>query len=209
MSVDRMRFIIFLVSVSQGLKKKVAVEIRRENAGGGGGGVLSTETVGIHITPTVKLLAVLALLTAVVAAQETRWAPIPPSNTALLWYSVGLAIVAYCILRSGWGRAATHTAEQRALGTISNSYYEPRRTSILTGFTIGGGVAGAMWWGATSWVILVRGIQRTSAARGLINLQIAVTVGILAGGIVGASVGLGVGEWWERRHRARRITHSQ
>jgi hypothetical protein len=154
----------------------------------------------------VRLLAVLVLLTAAVVAQETRWAPIPASNTTLLWFSVSAAFVAYFILRSGWGRAAAHTAEQRALGTISNSYYEPRRTSIVSGFTICGGIAGAMWWGATSWLILVRGIQRTSAARGLIDLQIAVVVGILAGGIVGAAVGLAIGEWWERRHRARRIT---
>jgi hypothetical protein len=151
-----------------------------------------------------KLLAVLILLTAAVVAQETRWAPIPASNSTLLWASMTIAIGAYVVLRSGWGRAAAHTAEQRALGTISNSYYEPRRASILTGFTIGGGIIGAMWWGATSWVTLVRGIQRTSAARGLINLQIAVTVGILAGGIIGAALGLSIGEWWERRHRARR-----
>jgi hypothetical protein len=164
----------------------------------------SSETRRVRVTPTVKLLAVLALLTAAVVAQETKWAPIPASNTRLLWLSVGLAIIAYVVLRSGWGRATAHTAEQRALGTISNSYYEPRRTDILSGFTIGGGIAGAMWWGATSWLVLVRGIQRTSAARGLINLQIAVTVGILAGGIVGAAFGLAVGEWWERRHRAKR-----
>jgi len=164
----------------------------------------SSETRGRRVTPTVKLLVVLALLTAVVAAQETRWAPIPASNTVLLWCSMSLALGAYCVLRSGWGRAARHTAEQRALGTISNSYYEPRRGSILSGVTIAGGIAGAMWWGATSWLILVRGIQRTSAARGLIDLQIAVTVGILSGGIVGAAVGLGIGEWWERQHRARR-----
>ncbi len=155
-----------------------------------------------------KLLAVLVLLTAAVVAQETRWAPIPSSNTKLLWLSVGAAIVAHFVLRSGWGRASAHTAEQRALGTISNSYYEPRRSALLSGFTIGGGIVGAMWWGATSWLILVRGIQRTSAARGLINLQIAVTVGILAGGIVGAAIGLAVGEWWERRHRRTRRAFS-
>lgn len=155
-----------------------------------------------------KFLVVLALLTAVVVAQETRWAPIPLSNTVLLWCSVSLALGAYFVLRPGWGRAAAHTAEQRALGTISNSYYEPRRDSILSGFTIAGGLAGAMWWGATSWLILVRGIQRASAARGLINLQIAVMVGILAGGIVGAAFGLAIGECWERRHRAKRVKKS-
>ena len=38
----------------------------------------------------------------------------------------------------------------------------------------------------------------------LINLQISVTVGILSGGIVGAAIGLAVGELWERRHRRHR-----
>jgi len=156
----------------------------------------------------VKLLPVLLLLTAAVVAQETRWAPIPASNTNLLWLSVGAAIAAYFVLRSGWGRPSTHAAEQRALGTISNSYYEPRRSAVLSGFTIGGGILGAMWWGATSWVVLVRAIQRMSAARGLINLEISVTVGVLAGGIVGAAIGLAVGEWWERRHRQRRASRS-
>jgi H+/Cl- antiporter ClcA len=153
-----------------------------------------------------KLLAVLAFLTAAVVAQETKWAPIPKSNGSLLWGSVLSAIVAYGVLRSGWGRPERHLTEQRALGTLSNSYYEPRRTAILSGFTIGGGILGAMGWGATSWLTLVRGLQRSSAAHGLINLQIAVTVGILAGGIVGAAIGLGAGEWWERRHRAHRRT---
>jgi hypothetical protein len=152
----------------------------------------------------VKLLIVLALLTAAVVAQETRWAPIPKSNTSLLWMSVTAAIAAYFVLRSGWGRAPKHTAEQHALGTISNSYYEPRREALLSGFTIAGGIAGALWWGATSWLILVRGIQKTTAAHGLIDLQISVTVGALAGGMVGAAAGLAIGEWWERRHRHRR-----
>jgi len=155
--------------------------------------------------PSVKLLGVLVLLTAAVVAQETRWAPIPKSNTTLLWSSIGLALVAYFVLRSGWGRPASHAAEQRALGTISNSYYEPRRSFIGGSFTIAGGVAGAMWWGSTSWLILVRGIEGTSAAHGLINLQISVTVGALSGGIVFAAIGLTVGELWELRHRRRRL----
>jgi hypothetical protein len=152
----------------------------------------------------VKLVTVLILLTAVVAAQETRWAPIPKTNTTLLWVSVGVAFIAYFVLRSGWGRPEKHAAEQIALGTTSNSFYAPRREWLLSGFTIAGGIAGAMWWGATSWLTLVRGIERTSAVRGLVNLQVAVAVGILAGGIVGAAIGLAVGETWERGHRRRR-----
>jgi hypothetical protein len=153
-----------------------------------------------------KLLAVLAFLTAAVVAQETRWAPIPKSNSALLWICVVAALAAYFVLRSGWGRPEKHIVEQRALGTLSNSYYEPRRTAILSGFTIGGGIIGAMIWGATSWLTLVRGMERSSAAHGLINLQIAVVVGILTGGIVGAAIGVAAGEVWERRHRVHRTT---
>jgi hypothetical protein len=152
----------------------------------------------------VKLLIILGLLTLAVIAQDTKWAPIPKSNTTALWTSVVLSIAAYFFLRSGWGRPERHTAEQRALGTISNSYYQPRREWILNGFTIAGGVLGAMWWGATSWLTLVRGIERKAAAHGLLNLQAAVIVGILTGGIVGAAVGVAAGEWWERRHRRAR-----
>jgi hypothetical protein len=153
-----------------------------------------------------RLLIVLALLTATVAAQETKWAPIPRSNTTLLWISVGLALVAWFVLRSGWGRPENHSAEQLALGTLSNSYYLPRREAILNGFTIAGGICGSMWWGATSWLILVRGIERNLAAHGLIDLEVSVAVGILAGGMVGAAAGLVTGELWERRHRRNRRT---
>jgi hypothetical protein len=153
-----------------------------------------------------RLLIVLVLLTGVVVAQETKWAPIPTSNTTLLWASVGVALVAWTVLRSGWGRPERHAAEQAALGTISNSYYLPRRVAILNGFTIAGGILGSMWWGATSWIMLVRGIERRTSAHGLINLQISVVVGVLAGGIIGAAAGLAAGEYWERAHRRRRKT---
>jgi hypothetical protein len=152
----------------------------------------------------VKLLIVLVLLTGVVVVQETKWAPIPRSNTVPLFVSVAVSIMAYLILRSGWGRAESHRAEQRALGTISNSYYEPRRDWISNGFTIGGGILGAMWWGATSWIVLVRAIEKATPTRGLMNLQASVAVGVLAGGMVGAAAGLIAGELWERRHRRRR-----
>jgi hypothetical protein len=151
-----------------------------------------------------KLLLVLILLTGAVAVQDTKWAPIPKANTTALWMCVGLSLIAYFVLRSGWGQPWTHAAEQRALGTTSNSYYEPRREWILNGFTIAGGIVGAMWWGATSWLTLVRGLERKADAHGLVNLQAAVIVGILSGGIIGAAVGLYVGEMWERTHRRAR-----
>lgn len=151
-----------------------------------------------------KPLLAIALLTAVIVGQETRWALVPPTNTRDLWISMAVALIAYAILRSGWGAVDGHAAEQRALGTLSNSFYEPRRSGILTVFTIGGGVTGAMWWGVTAWITLVRGIEREAAARGLVNLQASVVVGIIAGALTGAALGLVVGEVWERRHRARR-----
>jgi hypothetical protein len=156
----------------------------------------------------VRHLIVLLLLTGIVLSQETRWATIPLSHTALLWKSVGLALVSWFVLRSGWGRAQTHVAEQRALGTVSNTFYDPRREGISSAFTLLGGIAGAMWWGATAWLTLVRGIERKAPARGLINLEMSVVVGILAGGLVGAAVGLVMGEMWERAHRRRRIARS-
>lgn len=153
-------------------------------------------------------LIVLALLTIIVVSQETRWATIPASHTALLWKSVGVGLLSWFILRSGWGRPSTHAAEQRALGTVANTFYEPRREGISSAFTLLGGMAGAMWWGATAWLTLVRGIERKAPARGLINLEMSVVVGILAGGLAGAAIGLTIGEIWERAHRRRRVARS-
>ncbi|HET9425037.1 MAG TPA: hypothetical protein VFO55_06660 [Gemmatimonadaceae bacterium] len=155
-----------------------------------------------------RLLYVLLLLAVIVVSQETRWATIPSSHTAMLWKSVTLAFVAWFILRSGWGRPATHQAEQRALGTVANTFYEPRREGISSAFTLIGGMAGAMWWGATAWLTLVRGIERKAPARGLVDLEVSVVVGILAGAMAGAAVGLIVGEGWERLHRRRRVARS-
>jgi hypothetical protein len=156
----------------------------------------------------VRLLIVLVLLAGIVVSQETRWATIPTSHTAMLWKSVGLTLIAWFLLRSGWGRPETHAAEQRAMGIVTNSYYEPRRDGISSAFTLAGGMAGAMWWGATAWLTLVRGIERKAPARGLVNLEMSVVVGVLAGGMVGAAIGLIVGETWERRHRHRRLARS-
>lgn len=155
-----------------------------------------------------RLLIVLGLITAIVVSQETRWATIPASHTAMLWKSVGLALVAWFVLRSGWARPESHLAEQRALGTVANTFYVPRREGISSAFTLVGGMAGAMWWGATAWLTLVRAIEREAPARGLINLEVSVVVGILAGGMVGAAIGLAVGEMWERNHRRRRVARS-
>ena len=152
-----------------------------------------------------RLVYILLLLAVIVVSQETKWATIPASHTALLWKSVAVSFIAWFILRSGWWRPETHLDEQRRIGTVANTFYTPRREGISMAFTIVGGMAGAMWWGATAWLTLVRGIERKAAARGLINLEVSVLVGVIAGGMVGAVMGLVAGELWERYHRRRRL----
>jgi hypothetical protein len=153
----------------------------------------------------VRLLYILLLLAIIVVSQETKWASIPGSHTSLLWKSVAVAFAAWFVLRSGWGRPETHDAEQRAMGTVANTFYPPRREGISMTLTLIGGLAGALWWGATAWLPLVQGMQRKAPARALVNLEIAVLVGVLAGGMAGAALGLTAGELWERSHRRRRV----
>jgi hypothetical protein len=153
----------------------------------------------------VRLLYILLLLAIIVVSQETKWASIPASHTVLLWKSVAMSFAAWFVLRSGWGRPETHIAEQRAMGTVANTFYPPRREGITMALTLVGGLAGALWWGATAWLPLVQGMQRKAAGHALLNLEIAVLVGVLAGGMVGAAFGLAAGEMWERTHRRRRL----
>jgi hypothetical protein len=153
----------------------------------------------------VRLLYILLLLAVIVVSQETKWASIPASHYVLLYESVAAALAAWFLLRSGWGRPERHLAEQRALGTIANTFYPPRRDGITMALTLVGGMAGGMWWGATAWLPLVQGMQRKAAGHALMNLEISVLVGVLAGGMVGAAIGLTVGEMWERSHRRRRL----
>jgi hypothetical protein len=153
----------------------------------------------------VRLVYILLLLAVIVVSQETKWASIPASHTALLWESVAVAFLAWFILRSGWGRPERHAAEQRAMGTVANTFYPPRREGIMMGMTLVGGLFGGMYWGATAWLPLVRAMQRKAAGHALLNLEISVLVGVLAGGMVGAVIGLLAGELWERSHRRRRL----
>ena len=153
----------------------------------------------------VRLVYILLLLAIIVVSQETKWASIPASHTVLLWKSVAASFAAWFILRSGWGRPETHSAEQRAMGTVANTFYPPRREGITMTMTLIGGMGWGLWWGATAWLPLVQGMQRKAAGHALVNLEIAVLVGALAGGMVGAACGLATGEIWERTHRRRRL----
>jgi hypothetical protein len=72
--------------------------------------------------------------------------------------------------------------------------------------TLIGGLIGGMYWGATTWLPLVKAMERKAGTgHALINLEICVLVGVLAGGMVGAVAGLVAGEGWERSHRRRRL----
>ena len=152
-----------------------------------------------------RLLYILLLLAIIAVSQETKWASIPASHHALLYESLVAAFASWFVLRSGWGRPETHIAEQRAMGTVANTFYPPRREGISMALTLIGGMVGGMWWGATAWLPLVQGMQRKAAGQALANLEISVLVGVLAGGMVGAAAGLTAGEMWERSHRRRRL----
>ena len=150
-------------------------------------------------------IGALVSLVLVVLLQETRWALLASRNEWPLLASAAIASLAVLVLGSGWGRGAHAADDQRALGTISNSFYEPRRQALREGGAVLGGVLGALYWGLTSWLALVSGLERERVARGLLGLQIASAVGIVAGALAGAAIGLALGEWWERAHRRRRL----
>jgi hypothetical protein len=150
------------------------------------------------------MLVILVLLVVVLALQYTRYALLVTRNNTALWITVGSALTGMVILRSGWGSGDDWEAGQRALGTLSNSYYQPRRRALTDGGAILGGVLGATWWGASSLILLFAGMRRHVAARGLFDFEVSVLVGALAGGVVGAVIGTAAGNLWERRHRRQR-----
>jgi hypothetical protein len=151
------------------------------------------------------MLGILTVLTAIVAAQGTRYAVIVKQKTGELWGSVIAAICAVVILRSGIARDGGWRSSQLALGTVSNSYYEPRRRWLTDGGAVFGGVAGGLWWGASTWAVLWRAMLRGITNRGLLSFEMGVLVGVLTGGLVGAMLGLIIGDVWERLHRRRRL----
>lgn len=151
------------------------------------------------------MLGTLTVLTAIVAAQDTRYAVIVKQKTGELWGSVIAAICAVVILRSGIARDGGWRSSQLALGTVSNSYYEPRRRWLTDGGAVIGGVAGGLWWGASTWAVLWRAMLRGTTNRGLLSFEMGVLVGVLTGGLVGAMLGLIIGDAWERLHRRRRL----
>ncbi len=150
------------------------------------------------------MLGILVFLVVVLGLQDTRHAIVLAKHTAALWVSVLAALAGFLILRSGWGRSEERTEKQLEFGTLENSYYQPRRQWLTQGGAVLGGVAGALWWGLQSWILLFAGMRRHQATRGLVDFELSVLVGALACGVVGATLGLAAGYVWEQRHRRAR-----
>ncbi len=150
------------------------------------------------------LLGILAFLVLVLKLQDTKHAVIVAKHTAALWVSVLSALAGVLVLRSGWGVSGARSEKQLEFGTLENSYYQPRRQALVNGGAVLGGVAGGLWWGVQSWLLLFAGMRRHQATRGLWDFEMSVVVGALAGGVVGATLGLIVGHVWEQWHRRRR-----
>lgn len=163
---------------------------------------------GAGVMPGWAAWTAVSFLTAVVVLQETRFAPLAVRQERALWQCVIVALLAALLLRSRWRADDDWEPRQRALGTLSNSYYEPRRRALEEAGAVGGGIAGALWWGAIAWIVLVNGIRHHTPGQGLLNLQVAVIVGVAVGSLVGALGGRIAGSAWESWHRRRRISRS-
>lgn len=84
------------------------------------------------------------------------------------------------------------------------TYYAPRRRTIAESCIVAGGLLGGLWRGASTWLLLLRGLRRRNAAGGLFDLEWSVVKGAVFGALAGAAVGWIVGVAWERWHRRRR-----
>ncbi len=150
------------------------------------------------------MLAILVFLVVVLKLQDTKHAVIVARHTGALWVSVLSALAGVIILRSGWAVSEERTEKQLEFGTLQNNFYQPRREALVQGGAVLGGVAGALWWGVQSWVLLFAGMRRHQVTRGLWDFEMSVLVGALAGGVVGATLGVISGHLWERWHRRQR-----
>jgi hypothetical protein len=156
------------------------------------------------------LYVALAVVTLVLVLQNTKQAMLPPTQTRVLWAAEIAVIAGVLLLRSGWGRDSQWVSQQERLGTLANNFYEPRRQALSEGFAVGGGVLGGLWWAMATWSVVLFGMRRKVATRGLLDFEISALVGALVGGVIGAVVGLVIGHFWEKRHRRRRVerTHA-
>ena len=145
------------------------------------------------------------VITFVLALQTTKHALLPPTQTLVLWAAELVTICGVLILRSDWLRDSRWRDAQQQLGTLANNFYEPRRQALTNGGAVAGGVLGGLWWATATWSVVLNGVRRGVATRGLLDFEVAAVVGALAGGVTGAVLGLAIGQWWETRHRRKRV----
>lgn len=153
--------------------------------------------------------AALLVVVSVLVLQYTKQAMLPRVQTPVLWFATGVTLVSVLILRSGRLRDAAWRDEQARLGTIVNNYYEPRREALSNGFAVAGGVFVSLWWALATWSVMLGGLRRHVAGRGLADFEIAALVGAITGAFVGAVIGLIVGHYWETRHRRARLDRAE
>jgi hypothetical protein len=156
-------------------------------------------------TRTAFYCVMLAVLAGILALQYSKQAMLPRSQTRVLWLAVCASFASVLILRSGWMRDSGWKRDQQRFGTNVNNYYEPRREALSNGFAVGGGVLLALWWAVATWSVVLGGVRRHVAGRGLADFEVATLVGAIAGGLAGAVAGLIVGHIWEARHRRARV----
>lgn len=148
---------------------------------------------------------VLAVDTIVLVLQKTKhYALLPATQTKALWVAEAAVVACMLVLRSGWGRDSGWREAQERLGTLANDFYEPRRAALIHGWAIGAAVFCGLWWGTATWSVVLFGMRRGVETHGLLDFEVATTVGALTGGIVGAVIGLAIGHRWERSHRRAR-----
>ena len=131
------------------------------------------------------MLLIVIVLVSTLALQYTRYPLLMARNNTLLWICTVGSIICILILRSSLGQSANEDTHQADLGTLSNSFYPPRRRAITDGGAILGGVLGGLFWGASSWIIMFMAMRRHAGARGLFDLEMSVVVGALSGGVLG------------------------
>lgn len=157
-----------------------------------------------HSARTWLPYAGLAALTLILVLQKTKYAMLYARQTPVLWAAELAVLASTLLLRSGLWRDSGWREEQARLGTLANNFYPPRRDALVNGVAVGTGVLAGLWWGLATWGAVLGGMRRGVMANGLADFEVATLAGVIAGGSVGAAIGLGIGHVWERRHRRQR-----
>ena len=90
-----------------------------------------------------------------------------------------------------------------APGLTGESFYRTRRSELTAALAVTGGVAAALYMGATRLMKLV-GIPSLGPELGMSEYMFDVILGAVAGAVAGGLAAWVFGEIWERWHRRRR-----